>query len=38
MNYLLERKNQNILKDFKNAPPAFMLIYVEKLIFSLCEK
>ena len=27
-----------ILKDFKNAPPAEMLIYVENLIFSLCEK
>ena len=25
------------LKDFKNAPPAQMLIYVENWIFSLCE-
>ena len=24
----------SILKDFKNAPPAQMLIYVENLIFS----
>ena len=29
--------SQTILKDFKNAPPAEMLIYVENWIFSLCE-
>ena len=28
----------NILKDLRNAPPAYMLIHVEILIFSLCEK
>ena len=31
-------KLKYILKDFKNAPPALMLIYVENWIFSLCEK
>ena len=28
----------NILKDFRNAPPAKMLIYCQNVIFSLCEK
>ena len=27
-----------ILKDFKNAPPAKMLIYCQNVIFQLCEK
>ena len=35
---IISTYRENILKDFKNAQPAKMLIYVENWIFSLCEK
>ena len=36
--FFVNHKLINILKDFKNAPLALMLVYVENWIFSFCEK